>query len=1263
MHPSTAATWSPASGGPTAGKWSACWVTGPDAGRAHLFATGDTIVVGRATQADVRCDDPFLEPFHAQIGRVDERWEIVQLAGRSPLRVDETAITLGSSVIRLAPAPAGAAARVAPIGADAGAVGAPPVTVNRTPRTVATWDPRPVALEPADPPPTEPGTGGLLPAVVALAGAAVVAVVLAQPMFVLFGVIGTAAAVATWAVGRVSYRRRCREHTAAQHSRQARFESEVAAQRTAWSEFHWSAAPALHRLIEELADGAASIWRRRADHPDAHSICVGIGAVVFEPAVSGVPPGDDRVAAVLARGQPVCVDLGPGARVAAGGSAAAAVVRAAIVGLAIATGPADWQLVIVTEQPDAWSWVRQLPHLADGVGAARMVDTRELFELSRDGVAWTGCHTVVVTDIAEQLSLRTAPLRRLMAVCPGVAVVAVLPSGAAVPAVCKTVITTHVDGNARVVHDAHAGTSPVELRFVGLSVASARGCVTTLAGYRDPEDPRTAGSDVPRSVSLIELLIERGVDPLDPHSIVSGWAKAPVDAAPCAPIGLAADGVVDIDLARDGPHALLAGTTGAGKSELLRSLVLGLACSIAPDQLTFVLVDYKGGATFDALASLPHVVGTVTDLDGTLADRALRSLRAELTLRERTMREHGAADLTAARLARGSPVLPRLVVVVDEFAALAVEHPGFLHSLIGIAQRGRSLGVHLLLATQRPAGVIDEAIRANTALRIALRLNDVADAVDVVGDPTPAGFSRSVPGRAAMRLAPDELVTFQTAGAADAERIVAAVCASTSIACIGSPRRPWLDPLPARLERPIAGGAIGMIDLPDEQAQHPLTWRPEAGHLLVAGSQGSGVTSSLLTLVGAVLAGPARPEVFVVDGLGDPRWDALIEHPRCAAVVRLHHRERLWRLLDRLARRGAGRPCAGEQRAVLVIDGLASLRHELEPLDRAVELDLLERLIIDAESIGVALVIGADSVNRLPASVLARCPHRWVMHFHDPLDGAALGVPATAMPCAIPGRLVIAGGSHATAQMVVPAAIAAPHRATRPVARVVDLPPSVGADTLLASSHDGASWRVPLGVRFDDLAALELDVPDGDHVLVLGPSRSGKSHALMRFIGAWNDAGPATGQSGERERAVVLTPRRSPLDPTCTDLADAIAATNRHLAGGRRALLVIDDADLVNDDSGCLAGLIAARTAGLVVVAAGRAEALRQAYGHWSAAIRRSRIGVILTGGSDIDADLFGVAMPRSLPVAARPGLAHVVDRGDLVLGQIAVGEAVTWRR
>ena len=181
-----------------------------------------------------------------------------------------------------------------------------------------------------------------------------------------------------------------------------------------------------------------------------------------------------------------------------------------------------------------------------------------------------------------------------------------------------------------------------------------------------------------------------------------------------------------------------------------------------------MLVDYKGGAAFDACARLPHVAGVVTDLDERLAERALRSLHAELRRREQLLRAAGATDLTAYRAQAGSAPIPRLVIVVDELATLAQDLPEFVPSLVGVAQRGRSLGVHLVLATQRPSGAISDDIRANTNLRIALRVQDAAESVDIVGVPDAAALPRHRPGRAVLRFGPGECVVAQVASATDA---------------------------------------------------------------------------------------------------------------------------------------------------------------------------------------------------------------------------------------------------------------------------------------------------------------------------------------------------------------------------------------------------------------------------------------------------------------------------------------------------------------
>ena len=187
-----------------------------------------------------------------------------------------------------------------------------------------------------------------------------------------------------------------------------------------------------------------------------------------------------------------------------------------------------------------------------------------------------------------------------------------------------------------------------------------------------------------------------------------------------------------------------------------------MAAEYSPDRVTFLFVDYKGGAAFAECVNLPHGVGLVTDLTPHLVRRALTSLHAELHHREDLLHRKGAKDLLELEK-RGDPdAPPALVLIIDEFAALVGEVPEFVDGVVDIAQRGRSLGIHLIMATQRPAGVIRDNLRANTNLRIALRMADESDSHDVVGEKDAARFDPSIPGRAIAKTGPGRLERFQS---------------------------------------------------------------------------------------------------------------------------------------------------------------------------------------------------------------------------------------------------------------------------------------------------------------------------------------------------------------------------------------------------------------------------------------------------------------------------------------------------------------------
>jgi S-DNA-T family DNA segregation ATPase FtsK/SpoIIIE len=280
----------------------------------------------------------------------------------------------------------------------------------------------------------------------------------------------------------------------------------------------------------------------------------------------------------------------------------------------------------------------------------------------------------------------------------------------------------------------------------------------------------------------------------------------------------------------------------------------------SPVELNFLIFVFKGGSSFGDLVALPHCVGLLTDLDAAAAARAVASLAAELRYRERVL-----AD-ASARSIEQTTALPRLLVVVDEFAAMAADLPDLHAAFADLAARGRSLGVHLVLCTQRPLGVVRDAVLANVSLRISLRVNNRADSVAVIGT---GDAARAVPpGRAWLARAGEPPTEFQVAIATQQDvAAVAELFASSAV-----PRRPWRDPLPTSLPHSGVSGELGLVDNPDQQSQPPLRWAPADGNLLAIGGAGSGRT----TLLRAVAH---RSSAVLVDDDPEALWDAVLSPP------------------------------------------------------------------------------------------------------------------------------------------------------------------------------------------------------------------------------------------------------------------------------------------------------------------------------------------------------------------------------------------------
>jgi S-DNA-T family DNA segregation ATPase FtsK/SpoIIIE len=357
-----------------------------------------------------------------------------------------------------------------------------------------------------------------------------------------------------------------------------------------------------------------------------------------------------------------------------------------------------------------------------------------------------------------------------------------------------------------------------------------------------------------------------------------------------------------------GPHGLVAGTTGSGKSEIIQSYILSLAVNFHPYEVAFLLIDYKGGGMAGLFKNLPHLLGTITNLDGAQSMRAMLSIKSELARRQRIFSNYDVNHINSYnklfKNGEAKEPLPHLFIISDEFAELKKEQPDFMKELVSAARIGRSLGVHLILATQKPTGVVDDQIWTNSKFKLALMVQNEADSKEILKTPDAANITK--PGRAYLQVGNNEIYElFQSAwsGAAysseqEEEKVddrvylvndlgqgelinqdlsyekesgkLAATQLDATIDYIQEiyesqdtveVKRPWLPPLKSQVESPLQivdarekkldlSASIGLIDIPEEQAQTEYTINFEKeGNLLYLASAGYGKTVFLTTTI------------------------------------------------------------------------------------------------------------------------------------------------------------------------------------------------------------------------------------------------------------------------------------------------------------------------------------------------------------------------------------------------------------------------------
>ena len=690
---------------------------------------------------------------------------------------------------------------------------------------------------------------------------------------------------------------------------------------------------------------------------------------------------------------PVVADWTEGAVGIAGPSAlVSGLARSLLVQLAGLHSPAELSLAVVssTRHSARWDWMKWLPHvggeysplsrspLAAGgpVGTALVAEIEELLAARSAGPATRGADAVDPLPAVLLLVDDDAPVERARLVglaetgaAYGIHVLWVASAVSKLPAACRTWVDISSADVVSVSRQTEAAAEAVRAEYV--DEPSALRAARTLSPVIDAGARPDDASDLPSRVSFLALATDSLASSAD--AVIERWRETQSvpdesDQEPLekdhslrALVGEGPDGPFQLDLRDQGPHALVGGTTGSGKSEFLQTWIMGMAATHSPSRVSFLLVDYKGGAAFADCVRLPHTVGLVTDLSPHLVRRALTSLRAELRYREHLLqsRDYKAKDLLEMERRRDPAAPPSLVIVVDEFAALAKEVPEFVDGVIDVAQRGRSLGLHLVLATQRPAGVIKDSLRTNTNLRVALRMNDEADSSDVVGTAIASTFDPGLPGRGVVRVGPGRLVPSRprtseaghrpshrrrrspsrpsggtcppggrSESSASRRRPARSVRLTSSARSAASPRqrtrrayrrpaspgcRPFQRrtngrrcPLSRATTRSVRATALmfGRADDPDNQTQTSIAfWPDKDGAMAVYGTGGSGKTTLLRTLATAAGLACARESRTVVYGLdfaaGSLRnIEAL---PNVGSVIRGDDTERVARLLDWLS--------------------------------------------------------------------------------------------------------------------------------------------------------------------------------------------------------------------------------------------------------------------------------------------------------------------------------------------------------------------------
>lgn len=582
-------------------------------------------------------------------------------------------------------------------------------------------------------------------------------------------------------------------------------------------------------------------------------------------------------------------------------------------------------------------------------------------------------------------------------------------------------------------------------------------------------------NSIPDSVSFLEMLQVKDIEDLP---ISQNWLTMESAKSLAVPVGLKGkNDLVDLNLHEKahGPHGLLAGTTGSGKSEFLQTYILSLAVHFHPHEVSFLLIDYKGGGMAQPFKGIPHLLGTITNIEGSknFSMRALASIKSELKRRQRLFDEYQVTHINQYtrmyKEGKTTDPLPHLFIISDEFAELKSEEPEFIQELVSAARIGRSLGVHLILATQKPGGVINDQILSNARFRVALKVQNVEDSREILKNGDAAGIT--ITGRGYLQVGNNEVYElFQSAWSGapyqedttisedevaivtdlgliplsdlateqnvintvktEIELIVDKIESTQKKLGIKKLRSPWLEPLANRLYKYSNHHAkeksprvlVAMTDEPDKQIQSPYYYELiEDGNIGLIGSSGYGKTQTLITLLMGMAHeySPEEIHYFLLD-FGNGGLLPLKQLPHTAEYFIMDEDRKLEKLVGRLREEMANRKVLFQELEVSSIKMYNHLSENKLPLlfitidnfdvvkEEMLDFETtVQQIARDGQSLGIYIILSATRLNSIRQSLLNTLRTKIVHYLIDHNEAFSIVGRVPFIPEPIPGRVLI----------------------------------------------------------------------------------------------------------------------------------------------------------------------------------------------------------------------------------------------------------------